>query len=215
MNIQNIFLVVLSIIILNSMQQCSNKDFTQEEEELILSEDSTEIMDIFLVENRSDSVVLYKKSKEIKPDSNNQILRYLINRMYYTVKDTTNPGVGIAAPQVGINRRIIWVQRMDKADKPFEVYLNIYITSYSTDTLSYWEGCLSINGFRGLVHRSNSIEIEYDLLDGKHYIDTISDFTAIIFQHEIDHLDGILYTDRITDKSLILTDKEYELEIKN
>ncbi len=107
-------------------------------------------------------------------------------------------GVGIAAPQVGILKNIIWVQRFDKSGMPFEVYLNPVIANYSDEKQVELEGCLSIpNRMDTLYTRAKSINIEYDKMDGTHHKETVEGFTAVIFQHEIDHLRGILYTDHL------------------
>lgn len=118
--------------------------------------------------------------------------------MIKTVSDSTVDGVGIAGPQVGINRRIIAVQRFDKPDAPFEVFPNIYIQEYSKDTTCRDEGCLSVPNQNGKVVRSKWIIISYTNPQTlARQEDTIKGFTSIIFQHETDHLDGIIYTDRI------------------
>jgi peptide deformylase len=184
--------------------------FNSGETSIIYKADPTKPMYVYQNSIRNDSILLHKKSLKIKPDSLNKDLSHLINRMYTTVLDTVNPGVGIAAPQVGINRRIIWVQRFDKETQPFEVYLNAAIRKYSLKTSERVEGCLSLKGLRGPVMRSDTIWIEYDRLDKKHYREEITGFTAIIFQHEIDHLNGIVYTDRIKDRKRIITEAEYQ-----
>ncbi len=162
-----------------------------------------------LVSNKTDSVILYTKSKTFKVDRNDRKLKKLVNLMYETCNDTANAGVGIAAPQVGVNKRIVWVQRFDKEKEPFEVYFNIEITSFSSTKKEGWEGCLSVPSYRGIVNRSDSIVIKYDTFKEQNITETISGFTAVIFQHEIDHLEGILYTDRIFDKTKLYTDEEY------
>jgi peptide deformylase len=119
-------------------------------------------------------------------------------QMILTVQDTANAGVGIAAPQVGISRRLIAVQRFDKADNPFEFYANAYIIFYSDDKRIGSEGCLSIPNRRGNVERSEKIVVKYTNIETlKPCADTVSGFTAVIFQHEVDHLDGILYIDKL------------------
>ncbi|PIY04732.1 MAG: peptide deformylase, partial [Bacteroidetes bacterium CG_4_10_14_3_um_filter_31_20] len=79
-------------------------------------------MRIYLITNYSDSLVLRKTSIDVRPDSTNTILVSLINRMRKSLAASSG-GVGIAAPQVGINRNIILVKRLDKVGKPVEVYL--------------------------------------------------------------------------------------------
>ena len=102
----------------------------------------------------------------------------------------------IAAPQVGISRQLVAVQRLDKTGEPFEFYVNPEIVYFSQDTVLGQEGCLSIPGRMGSVYRSKEIVVRYrDELSFEWRQDTVREFTARIFQHEIDHLNGILYTD--------------------
>jgi peptide deformylase len=98
---------------------------------------------------------------------------------------------------VGINRRIVAVQRFDKNGEPFEVYPNIHIDTMMGPRVCGPEGCLSVPDRRGIVPRYREIVISWKdpaTLQGMR--DTVRGFTAVIFQHECDHLDGILYTDR-------------------
>ncbi len=166
-------------------------------------------MPLLSVFNSKDSVSLYKPSDKFVVDSTDKKLKRLVDLMYQTCNDPSNPGVGIAAPQVGINKRIIWVQRFDKENEPFEVYFNTEIINFSSLKSEGWEGCLSVPGYRGLVKRSDTILLKYDTFEKNNNIDTLTGFTAIIFQHEIDHLEGILYIDRIFDKSNLYTEEEY------
>ena len=116
--------------------------------------------------------------------------------MLATVRDSLNEGVGIAAPQVGISRQLVAVQRLDKTGEPFEFYVNPEIVYFSQDTVLGQEGCLSIPGRMGSVYRSKEIVVRYrDELSFEWRQDTVREFIARIFQHEIDHLNGILYTD--------------------
>ena len=106
--------------------------------------------------------------------------------------------MGIAAPQVGVSRNVIAVQRLDKEGEPFEVYPNIRITAFRGEREAGWEGCLSIPGRRGNVLRWRDIDISYTALASwRDTTERIQGFTAVIFQHETDHLKGILYTDKL------------------
>ena len=155
-------------------------------------------MRVYLITISTDSAVLRTPSTYIKPDPEDPALEYFVKRLYQTVTDSASMGVGIAAPQVGILRNIIWVQRFDKPGFPFEVYLNPVISNYSEEKQIELEGCLSIpNRVDTLSSRAQSIIIEYDKIDGSHHKETVEGFTAVIFQHEIDHLRGILYTDHL------------------
>jgi peptide deformylase len=208
------FRIILAIALLAVFTQC-HKDslavipqatdtlaLTQAEKDTIMKGSDTTIMRVLTIFNYTDSLKLRKKSTSVRPDTNDVELMRLIHRLYVTVRAPIYNGVGIAAPQVGINRRIIWVERMDKTGKPFECYLNPKITIYSTKMINFaGDGCLSIPGVTGTTHRSASVVVEYDKPDGTHNTEIIegyssSNFTAVIFQHEIDHLYGILFIDR-------------------
>lgn len=131
-------------------------------------------------------------------------LIHLIRRMYATVLD--EKGVGIAAPQVGVNRRVILVQRLDRLpNKPFEVYVNATLPWRSKETVVDWEGCLSVDAGFGQVRRAQAVEVRYQgrctvagvctWFEAPHR-ERVEGFTARIFQHEVDHIDGVLFIDR-------------------
>ena len=108
-------------------------------------------------------------------------------------------GVGLAAPQIGINRRVVAVQRFDKEGEPFEVYPNISIIETSEELAPGPEGCLSVPNQRHEVMRHTWVTIQYySLQEHKVIQERIEGFTAVIFQHEVDHLSGVLYIDRVT-----------------
>ncbi|UOE37109.1 peptide deformylase [Chryseobacterium oryzae] len=132
-------------------------------------------------------------SQEIDPlDKNTAVL---VDRMKLALL-STDGGVGIAAPQVGINRKVIWVQRFDKPNEPLEYFINPIITWKSELQNLGPEGDLSIPEFRDLFYRSKVIQLEYVDLQGKKHTEIVEGFTAVIFQHEIDHLFGILISDK-------------------
>lgn len=174
------------------------KAFSSQQKALILSADTTQAMRVFLITEREDSLLLRTKSEDVLADPNDPILQHFLKRMFRTVRDPASLGVGIAAPQVGILKNIIWVQRFDKENFPFEAYLNPRIVQYSKKKQPCPEGCLSIPDRRDTTqNRAYAILLEYDRPDGSHKIEMVEDFTAVIFQHEIDHLNGILYTDHL------------------
>jgi len=195
-----IHLIILSFLIIgcSSSRNAFRKSFSSENIKLIMNADSLKPMRVYKINIKKDSLLLRMKSKYVNPDPINPILKNFVKRLYATVRDSMSIGVGIAAPQVGILKNIIWVQRFDKENFPFEVYLNPKIMSYSEEKQTFKEGCLSIpNRTDVLNSRSKSITIEYDTMKGQHKSETISDFTSVIFQHEIDHLNGILYLDHL------------------
>ena len=168
------------------------------EEKDIIGKESGAVMRLWTVDNEQDSILLHSQSRDLPASEiGSESFAVLLSRMLATVQDPANPGVGIAAPQVGISRRIIIVQRFDKEGEPFEAYVNPFIEEYSDDSQVGAEGCLSVPGHSGSVMRAAEIRISYtDPQTRKETAETVSGFTAVIFQHEIDHLDGILFTDR-------------------
>lgn len=173
-----------------------NGYFSLEERILITEGSSSTPMRVLKTDNLKDSLELREISRDINPDKKDAILNTLIDRMYATVTDSVSGGVGIAAPQVGIKKRVIWVQRFDKDEDPFELYLNPKILFYSSLRQDCREGCLSVPVIRGnSSKRSYAIVVQYDNFESTGNIEMIEGFTAVIFQHEIDHLNGILFFD--------------------
>jgi len=180
---------------------------TDAELEYINSESQDEAMRVFKNNSTSDDDVLRAKSLPALMFSEGYDV--LEKRMMAALIE--EKGVGIAAPQVGINRRVIFVQRLDKENTPFEIYYNPLITEKRGDMEEGWEGCLSVPDGFGKVMRWLDITVEHDIAesDGKiiRFSENISGFTAIIFQHEIDHLDGVLFIDKETTGELIPKDE--------
>ena len=178
---------------------CNSKTTFTAEEIALINNYPEQIMPVLQTTNASDSLFLRQSAKEFSnADMQSDLFKNLQQQMLLTVNDTLHPGVGIAAPQVGIERRLIAVQRFDKPDKQFEFYANAYIIYYSDEKRTGAEGCLSVPNCRGKVERSETIVVKYiDTGTLKPCADTVSGFTAVIFQHEIDHLEGVLYIDKI------------------
>lgn len=172
--------------------------FSKEETKLVLAGAIDKPMRVYLITKPKDSLILRSKSTDFIVDPKDEILNHFTERLLTTVKDSATRGVGIAAPQVGILKRIIWVQRLDKQKEPFEVYYNPYIKQYSEMKQDVLEGCLSIPNTRGTTKdRAYAIFLEYDDRQGNHKCEMVEAFTAAIFQHEIDHLEGIMFTDHL------------------
>ena len=172
--------------------------FDSEQHKLIMASDTLSPMRVWKITNTTDSLLLRKNSEKVIPNPSDPVLDHFVKRLLVTVRDSMSLGVGIAAPQVGILKNIIWVQRFDKEGFPFEVYLNPVIKKYTDKKQDCPEGCLSIPDRRETTtNRAYAILIEYDKMDGSHEIEMVEDFTAVIFQHEIDHLNGILFLDHL------------------
>lgn len=151
--------------------------------------------------------VLRRKAKNVTKIDDK--LQTLIDDMVDTMRDA--PGVGLAAPQIGISERLIVVEYFENeedeekegeelADAPKKLYvvLNPEITRKSTEMEVGTEGCLSIPGYHGDVERHLAITVKGQNRHGQPITLKLKDWTARIFQHEIDHLDGVLFTDKAT-----------------
>ena len=119
----------------------------------------------------------------------------------YSKKYELRPGMGLAAPQLGINKNF-FVVCYEVSEGKFEDYvlINPKIISYSEEMIyaSEGEGCLSVNrDVPGIVPRHARITVEGYDLDGNLYKYRVREDLAIAFQHELDHLNGILFTDHI------------------
>ena len=180
---------LLAAVLLFPGRSCT---FSSWEKRVVRQQDSV----LYVTTLWQDSTILRTPSTNLSHrELQSAVLQTLEAKMLRTVTDPSQDGVGIAAPQVGINRRVVWVQRLDKEGEPFECYENIQIDSLFGETVLLEEGCLSVPPLRGRVPRSSGVVVSY-LRDGKRVTETVEGYTARIFQHECDHLDGILYIDR-------------------
>lgn len=171
--------------------------FTAEEREVIYRGEG-DIMRVMSIADTADSLLLRRECQPmVEQMVGSEELQTLCRRMLATVNDPENEGVGIAAPQVGVSRRMVAVQRYDKQGAPFEFFLNPEIVAMLGEKQLGGEGCLSIPDMRGEVMRAWSIVLKYRDLYFVEQTDTVNGFTAVIFQHEVDHLDGVLYIDRM------------------
>jgi peptide deformylase len=133
-------------------------------------------------------------------------LRELAESMIQTM--LAEKGIGLAAPQVNISKRMIVALQMkdfdDNAAQPL-VLVNPVVVRVSKDMWSYEEGCLSIPGISASVVRPQDVDVKYQDLDGEFHAVSASGIFGRILLHEIDHLDGKLFIDYLSSaqKSLI------------
>ncbi|HEX8441156.1 peptide deformylase [Archangium sp.] len=159
--------------------------------------------------------VLRRHARDLTPEEIvSPSVRQLIVLMCDTMRDA--PGVGLAAPQVGVDVRLAVIE--DRAEyqaglapeelaarerKPvdFHVIINPRLVVEDPTPVEFYEGCLSVSGFSALVRRARGVRVE--ALDEKGQPVSISarGWYARILQHEIDHLDGTLYVDRMETRS--------------
>lgn len=209
--LKNIAICAAIVIAATSCISRNAGDFTSEEKALIaeaLISDGTMFpegtMRVLTVCDPADLAVLRAPSIDFSAQAlMSDEYAALCSLMVATVTHPSQDGVGIAGPQVGLNRRVVAVQRFDKepvagggepvedgtsvpdaghggteegeADYPFEVYPNVRIV-WASDSLAYGpEGCLSVHGRRGDVFRSQEIVIEYALAKGRDGITMVRD----------------------------------------
>lgn len=186
------------LLILFSVFTFSQK-YTKQEIARITEGNTDTALPIFQTSDSLEHQVLLDHSIDANPK--NQYTKILVDRMKSALI-STDGGVGIAAPQVGINRNVIWAKRFDKEGTPLEYFINPKIL-WRSEVLNLGpEGDLSIEVFRDYFYRSQVIQLEYFDLNGKKHTEIVEGFTAVILQHEIDHLSGILISDKIENQKM-------------
>lgn len=147
-----------------------------------------------------DDPLLRKQSREVTKFDNR--LKYLVEDMFETMYHAE--GVGLAAPQVGILKRVIVID--DREGNKLEM-VNPVIKEMDGEEVQI-EGCLSLPHKQGSVKRATHIIVDYyDKDNNKKTLET-RDFFARIIQHEIDHLNGILYSDRAIEMYVVKDNEE-------
>ena len=144
--------------------------------------------------------ILREETHDITPDYPN--LKALIDNMFETMY--TADGVGLAAPQIGLNIRLFVIDLEPLAEDNPEyanfkkVFINPQIVEYKDKLVKMEEGCLSIPGINESVERESTIRIQY--MDEKFVLhdEEYSTFFARCIQHEYDHIEGVLFTDKIS-----------------
>lgn len=147
--------------------------------------------------------ILRKKARELKEkEIASPEVQRLIDDMIDTMHDYD--GIGLAAPQIGEAVRVSVIEfddenprYQDMGVQGLETYINPKMTVIDSEPQGFWEGCLSVPGIRGLVHRPRGVRVEYLDRNGKKKTVEAHGFLATVFQHEFDHLDGVLYIDRV------------------
>jgi len=159
--------------------------------------------------------ILRKKSDEVSKVDND--IRALMDNMLETMYQA--PGIGLAAPQVGILKKVIVIDlaKQDEPKKPLFI-VNPKIIWKSDELSSREEGCLSIPGYFAEVVRPTKCKFQYLDYDGKQQEIETDDLLSTCIQHEVDHCDGILFIDYLSKlkkdmiiKKLIKAKKEQQV----
>lgn len=159
--------------------------------------------------------VLRRRAGEVPPEViTTAEFQDLVATMVVTMRAA--PGVGLAAPQLGIPWRLIVLEdreellaalgdeeRRDRERAPFpvRVLVNPILRLVGDEKRTFFEGCLSVHGYAGLVERCRTVEVAALDKHGAPISFEISGWPARILQHEVDHLDGTLYVDRMLTRS--------------
>lgn len=137
--------------------------------------------------------ILREKSTEVEviDEKIQEILNNMVETMYET------KGVGLAAPQVGFNKRM-FVADWSGEGEALRKVINPVITPLTEELIDWEEGCLSVPGIYKKVERPKKVRIEYLNEKGDKIIEELEGFPAIVVQHEFDHLDAVLFVDRVS-----------------
>ncbi len=155
-----------------------------------------------------------RQSAETVCDVQSCRIRAVVDSMLCYLQQSN--GVGLAAPQLGESFRLLVIASKPTKRYPHApqmeplVMFNPKFESLTASTQEDWEGCLSIPGIRARVSRFEQIRVNYVDESGRDQQRDMRDFIARVFQHEHDHLEGKVYLDRLTDNSSIVTDQEYQ-----
>jgi len=159
---------------------------------------------------------LREQATMLRPEQiGSESIRLLIRDMVDTLHDyggigLAAPQIGESARLAIIEIPGGMTRYGELAPMALTVFINPVVEVLNPVTAGYWEGCLSVPGLRGFVARPQHIRIRYlsDAGDAREM--ELQGFSATVFQHEFDHLDGKLFVDRITDHRLLAFEQEYE-----
>jgi peptide deformylase len=159
--------------------------------------------------------VLRQKARELSiSEIHSSSTQQLIELMRETMRDA--PGVGLAAPQIGVSLQLVVIEdrpeyhhglseeqlkERERVPVPFHVLINPTITFNKAQSTEFFEGCLSVASFIGLVPRATAVKVEYLNEQAQPVTIHASGWYARILQHEIDHLNGILCIDHMNIKT--------------
>jgi peptide deformylase len=151
---------------------------------------------ILTVDNAADLAVLKQISTPVEGGVTDE-LRALMDDMLETMYDA--PGIGLAAVQVGVPKRVIVMDLAREGEEPApQYYVNPEILTASEDTLPYEEGCLSVPEIFDEVERPAKVTLRYLNYKGETVEEEAEGLYAVCIQHEMDHLAGVLFIDHLS-----------------
>lgn len=165
--------------------------------------------------------VLRGRAADVPPEKlGTPELRALVTRMIATMREA--PGVGLAAPQIGVPLRVIVLedrdellsylspaerQERERAPFPVRAIVNPVLRELEGDRVTFFEGCLSVRGYVGLVERAREVEVTGVDPEGAPITWRVKGWPARILQHEVDHVNGTVYVDRVITRSFSNADE--------
>ncbi|HKX30719.1 MAG TPA: peptide deformylase [Blastocatellia bacterium] len=174
-------------------------------------------MDLRLKILQAGEPVLRQKARQLSVEEiRSGATQELIDLMRETMRDA--PGVGLAAPQIGLPLQLAVIEddaerqseippevlaKRQRSPVPFHVIINPQLHVEPGAAVDFFEGCLSLEGFVGLVRRAGTVRVEYLNERAEPVVVQAHGWYARILQHEIDHLHGTLYLDRLSPRSLM------------
>jgi peptide deformylase len=159
--------------------------------------------------------VLRDVAKEVDPaELDSPAFQQLVDSLIETMREYD--GVGLAAPQVHVSKRVVVMEVVDNprypqaSELPLTVLVNPHIRALTEERISVWEGCLSIPDLRGRVSRPSRVELRALDRVGRPLCRELEGFPAAVVQHECDHLDGVLFVDRVEDTRSLAFLREFQ-----
>ena len=164
---------------------------------------------------RMGNPILRKKARQVPK---NYLETERFSQLLLDMKDSMKHygGIGIAAPQIGVDLSVALIELMgfnrygQEVNLPLTTFINPKIEYLTEEKQGFWEGCLSVPGLRGFVERPNKVKVTYMNEKGEDKELIAEGFLATVLQHELDHLEGVLYIDRIQDSKLLSYQEEFE-----
>ncbi len=137
------------------------------------------------------------KHKSVDVEAFDGKLQSTVKDMFDTLYASGN-GIGLAAPQVGLKKRIVVIDLKEEGKSVPLIFVNPKILSFSKEKFINEEGCLSVPEYYAEVERSKEVEVEWFDVKGKKSKKKLAGLLSICIQHEIDHLNGILFIDHLS-----------------
>lgn len=151
---------------------------------------------ILTIKKKKDLETLRIVSDEVKKEEfGDQSFNKFLDDLLETAIGSKIPACGISSPQVGVNKRVFYINNYDT--KEWELFINPIVEPINFTKIESDEACLSIPNCEGRVSRYKRVKVKFQDRKGIWYIKKYDDYNAITIQHENDHLDGILFTDRV------------------